>query len=565
MNTTDEIGFEHKGIGDALAHNRFIVPLNQREYSWEEEHVTDLFSDFANAIAKNKATYFLGTIVLTKDEQGHPEVSDGQQRLATTTILLAAIRDYFFHNKDRLRALSIEADFLKTTDIETTQIVPRLRLNVDDNEFFTKFILASPDAPERLISATKESHKRIQHASELAMKHVNDIIQPYNDPAKTARLLEWVKFVKQGAQVILLRVPDHLNAFIMFETLNDRGLKASQADLLKNYLLSYSGARIKEAQQKWAQMVDVLESLQQDDVTVTYLHHLMIIKDGPTKEREVFDKVRNMVNSESRALEFLDEAAESANDYAALFNTNHKKWNEYSTSIRKHLSTINQDLRVEQIRPLMFAVSRYFPVREAELAFRMFVFWSVRFLIVGGRGGLLDRNYALRAQDISTRKIKTAKALVEAMDDIIPSDALFEAAFGEARVSQAWLARYYLRALELKRKGDPEPELIPNEDQVINLEHILPGNPQNNWPGIDAEVATAYYKRVGNMVIVQARKNSMMGNSPFSKKRETLQDSAFLLTSDVAKNTSWGVKEINDRQKILAKLAVETWPIKSLK
>ena len=100
MNSSEEIGFEHKGIGDALAHNRFIVPLNQREYSWEEEHVSDLFSDFANAIANNRATYFLGTIVLTKDEQGNPEVSDGQQRLATTTILLAAIRDYFFHNKD---------------------------------------------------------------------------------------------------------------------------------------------------------------------------------------------------------------------------------------------------------------------------------------------------------------------------------------------------------------------------------------------------------------------------------------------------------------------------------
>ena len=113
MNASEEIGFEHKGIGDALAHNRFVVPLNQREYSWEKEHVTDLFSDFANAIANNRATYFLGTIVLTKDNEGNPEVSDGQQRLATTTILLAAIRDYFFYNKDNVRAQSIEADYLE--------------------------------------------------------------------------------------------------------------------------------------------------------------------------------------------------------------------------------------------------------------------------------------------------------------------------------------------------------------------------------------------------------------------------------------------------------------------
>jgi uncharacterized protein with ParB-like and HNH nuclease domain len=65
-----EIGFEHKGIGSVLAHNRLAVPVNQREYSWEEEHVRELFSDFSNAIDNNKATYFLGTVVLTRVSGG---------------------------------------------------------------------------------------------------------------------------------------------------------------------------------------------------------------------------------------------------------------------------------------------------------------------------------------------------------------------------------------------------------------------------------------------------------------------------------------------------------------
>ena len=410
---TEEIGFEHRGIGDVLAQNRLAVPLNQREYKWKDEHVTDLFTDFANAIAANKGSYFLGTIVLTRGEGEIPEVSDGQQRLATTTILLAAIRDYFFRNGDKVRATSIEQDFLKKTDINTTYIVPQLRMNVDDNEFFKKFILSSPDSPDRKIEPTKESHQRIKTAAEIAARHVRDILEPFGtkESHKTNRLLEWIKFVRQGAQVILLRVPDHLNAFLMFETLNDRGLKISQADLLKNHLLSYSGDRIREAQQKWAQMVGVLESLGQDDITVTYLHHLLITKYGPTKEREVFDKFKQVVNSQNRSVEFLDELAEGANDYAALFNSDHKKWNEYGTTTKKNISTINRDLRVEQIRPLMFAVSRHFSVKEARLAFRMFVYLSVRFLIVGGRGGLLDRNYALRAQEIGTVKVKTAKQL----------------------------------------------------------------------------------------------------------------------------------------------------------
>ena len=58
----DKIKFDPKGIGSVLMHSRLRVPLNQREYSWEETHVNDLFQDLARAIDNDK-TYFLGTIV----------------------------------------------------------------------------------------------------------------------------------------------------------------------------------------------------------------------------------------------------------------------------------------------------------------------------------------------------------------------------------------------------------------------------------------------------------------------------------------------------------------------
>lgn len=558
-----EIVFEHRGIGDVLAQNFLAVPLNQREFSWEEEHVTDLLQDLANAIANNQSSYFLGTIVLTKGSGNVPEVSDGQQRLATATILLAAIRDYFFRNNDHQRANSIESDFLRTTDIDTTSIVPKLRLNVDDNEFFTKFILSSPDHPDRKITPSKESHQRIKLASEIAAKHIQSILEPYQANVRTVRLVEWVKFVRTGAKVIVLRVPDHLNAFMMFETLNDRGLKISQADLLKNHLLSYAGDRLSEAQQYWAKMIGVLESLGQDDVTVTYLHHFMITKTGPTTAREVFDKVRRMVDSQNRAMEFLNEIADGANDYAAIYNSDHTKWNGYGTRTRKHIATINRDLRVMQVRPLMFAVARHFSVKEAQDAFRLLVYWSVRFLIVGGRGGFLDRNYAVQANEIGAKKIKTAKALADAMADVVPSDTLFEAAIAEARVSHVYLARYYLRAMERYEKREPEPEWEPQDDeQAINLEHVMPEHAGNNWPDVDPETAAANYKRLGNMALLQAKKNSMNGNDSFKKKKPVLKESTFLLTSEIGNNTTWGVKEINERQKRLARIAVQTWPSK---
>jgi hypothetical protein len=132
-----KIQFDHKGIGNVLVHSRLKVPLNQREYSWEESHVRDLFQDIAGALANDK-TYFLGTIVLTQGADGVPEVTDGQQRLATTTILLAAIRDWFLQRQHMDFADSIESDFLRKFDREEQDVVPRLQLNVDDHEFLRK-------------------------------------------------------------------------------------------------------------------------------------------------------------------------------------------------------------------------------------------------------------------------------------------------------------------------------------------------------------------------------------------------------------------------------------------
>jgi hypothetical protein len=191
-----------------------------------------------------------------------------------------------------------------------------------------------------------------------------------------------------------------------------------------------------------------------------------------------------------------------------------------------------------------------------------FVFWSARFLIVEGRGGQLDRNYSLRAQEAGSWKIKTARQLTDAPADVIPTDAMFETAFAEVRISQVRLARYLLRAMELKKKDRPEPEFVPtDEEQIIDLEHILPETPQANRPGIESGTAGAYHRRVGNLAIHHAKKNSLIGNSAFCGKKTVRKDSALLLTSEIASYDSWGVAQISERQKAPAKLAVETWPI----
>ena len=158
-------------------------------------------------------------------------------------------------------------------------------------------------------------------------------------------------------------------------------------------------------------------------------------------------------------------------------------------------------------------------------------------------------------------KIKTAKDLVKAMDTIIPNDAEFEAAFTTARVSNAGLARYYLRALERKAKGEADPEQIPNDDEAeVNLEHILPQSPGAGW-NLDSETALAFYKRIGNMALLKAPVNVAIGNGSYAEKSGHFKTSALVLTAEAGSEEKWGVAEIEKRQSRLAKLAVETWPL----
>src|SRR5205085_5013505 len=106
-------------------------------------------------------------------------------------------------------------------DREANEIEPRLKLNVDDNEFFRRRILERPNSPKRKVQAKKPSHERIYKAAELAKAHVQDILQPHAKSNQVPVLNSWITFLEQIAEVIILKVPDDLSAFVMFETLND--------------------------------------------------------------------------------------------------------------------------------------------------------------------------------------------------------------------------------------------------------------------------------------------------------------------------------------------------------
>lgn len=565
-----EIKFEPMGIGDLIRRGRLVVPPNQRSYAWEERNVLELLQDLNASMTAGGSNgaqeYFLGTIVLVDPEDGKPpQISDGQQRIATTTIILARIRDLYKGLQQQARAASVQNDYIFKIDLDTAENKPQVSLNTEDNAFFATTILG--DYPHKVDESKflRSSNRRLLVASRVALTYLTNHITGFAETARAAQLTRWVRFIKERTHIIAVTVLDENQAFRLFETLNDRGVKASQVDILKNFFLEQSGERKTETHAQWTELTGKIEANFQDndDQTLLYIRHLWITQSGHTTEKELSSKIRAKITAETLAVNFITEANNASYDYIALFEPAHQKWNGYKHTTREYLNTINKHLKVEQIRPLLFAIARHLEPEEANKAFRYCVSISVRFLIYGGRGGFLDEHYAAKAHLIGTGKITKAKELRESLQNEVPTDSQFEQAFATARVSKAYLARYYLRALDKTIKGDPTPEFVANEDyDAANLEHIIPLKPSEDWK-ISEEDAASAHQLIGNLTLLSAKKNVLIGNDTFAEKVKLYRDSNYDVTNQLEKyGASFGLDQIKERQSHLAMLASKTWSTK---
>jgi Protein of unknown function DUF262/Protein of unknown function (DUF1524) len=553
--TESEIGFAHIGLGSVLKQNQLTVPANQREYAWEVKEVTTLFRDIAREISEGQRSYFCGTIVTIPRPNSILEVVDGQQRLATTAIFLSAIRDYLKPSEQDL-AKSIDDDFLSVFVRATPARVPRLQLNLDDNDYFRARLAGSTPTP------SKPSHNLLNSAFTEAAKYVRTIVAGHDRGQHGNVLNRWVDFIETKSFIILLRVPDASNAYRMFETLNDRGKRVSQSDLVKNYLFGQAGDRLTEVQQKWALMRGALESVEDEDITITFLRHSLTIIRGFVREADVYDAVQKQAIGEQPVVTFAGNLELLAYAFVAIHNPEHEKWNKYPAPTRRALTVLNL-FCIIPMRPLLMAIAEKFVEREADLAFTFCVSLGVRLMVSNGtRTGSVEEGIADVAYKIYSGAVTAKDQMVAQLKSITPTDTQFRTVFEGATASNRKLARYYLRALEMTGKGESEPWHIPNDDQsVINLEHILPEKTMGNWPQFSVDEVKIYRNRIGNLALLRSSENSGLQSDSFANKKLIYATCPYILTSQVANEAQWTAAEIIARQKTLAELAVRTWPI----
>ena len=585
---TPSIDARQEGIGHAIADKKPVIPTRQRSYAWTKEEVNELFSDIAAAIAKPKPDYFLGLIVaVRKDGNGRPEVVDGQQRLATCAMLLAAIRDHFFDaNAQSKHAAKYATEFLIDYDDQEGTEVPHLKLNLDDNKFFLDYVLRPPNDPKRVALAaaenkkqtrsTRNSNKLIREAAEIARKRVRDTVNLYPPSEREKVLVRWVEFIRNHAKILWFEVPDYSSAYTIFETLNDRGLDLSKSDLLKNYLFGCVGDRHEEVHQPWSKMVGIIETVSKKDIAATYVRHFWISTHGPVRERQLFNEIKNEVQGGVESAIGLAQSLEThAMSYAAILSSDHEAWSGYGEEARENVRHLVM-LQAERIRPLLLAVVKHFEESEIKKAMRLFENWTVRLIISSKLGGVVEGTIGELAKEISDKTITTVKLLArhKKVGTAIPSDNEFEAAFSVARVAKHELARYYLEALEEKHKhtliGEETTTRPSKKENVCTLEHILPENPSAEWgfsTPAKLQEAMEDVHCIGNLLLLHKKLNEGAANKTLAKKlpHYKLEKGLYLTASFAEKYSTclkWGHKEIDERQKELAKLAVKTWPLK---
>ena len=553
-----EINFSQMGIASVLKQYRLVVPPNQRDYSWTTKEVRTLFQDIAKAINDDDPVYFLGTIVTIGKSPDELEVTDGQQRLATTTILLATFRDYL-RDKEPVLHESINNDFLTTIERKRRERVPHLTLNLDDNDYFR----ARLSDPPRIPMSEKTSHELINDAFTEARQRVREIVSGFDEKEHGDLINQWLDFLERRTKVILLIVNDEANAYRMFETLNDRGLKTSQADLIKNYLFGRAIERLPEVREKWAHMRGALETMEEGDMTIQFLRYSLTLIRGFVRKTEVYDAVQAHARAPQQVVSFTSNLESLSNSYVSIYNSDHEKWNEYTDITRKAIEVLNL-FNIKPARPLMLAIAhRFIKRRELEEALTFCVSLCVRLMIVGGtRTGTVEVGLAKAGQKLYGGNINTVEDLKGYLKKITPTDTRFQNAFETVTIKSHKLARYYLRSLEMTAKGESSPWHIPNDDRnVINLEHILPEKPEGNWPQFSADEVKLYHRRIGNMVLLRAADNSALKSAGFDIKKPFFANSPYILTKQVADSKQWTIADINSRQKILAKYALQGWPI----
>jgi uncharacterized protein with ParB-like and HNH nuclease domain len=225
---------DEKTVSELLKGQKYGIDEYQREYAWETKHIEELLDDLytrfndcyeeshARADVDRYNGYYLGAVIVSRRD-GKDYVVDGQQRLTSLTLLLI----YLHHlQRDNVTANATDVEDL----ICSTKFGQRsFNIDIPERAECLEKLLASGDT-----AITSNGDDSVANM----LARYADIQEKFPDELKGAALPYFVDWLLEKVMLVQIATDSDDDAYIIFETMNDRGKSLSPTDMLKGYLLS---------------------------------------------------------------------------------------------------------------------------------------------------------------------------------------------------------------------------------------------------------------------------------------------------------------------------------------
>lgn len=553
---------------------RFSVPRYQRNFAWTDEETQELWEDVTGAMER-QGEFFLGTVVLqSKPSPEAQEIIDGQQRLACITMLFSAIRNVFLASHDD-RATQLETAFLGSKGYSRDAITtPKLVLNRINNTTFEQHVVPSDDAAkvaERLKDKSLHSSNRLLlEAYEFFLGKVTSEAAKKGTQAD-GFLVPLIDTLRTKLKLITIPVMSDEDANLFFESLNARGKELAISDLVKNRLYFETKEHVEIAEQLWEQMESDLGRRPLPE----FIRHYWIAKKAPkdspmVREKHIYRMVaKTVAGQQQAAFDLVKDLRVTATDYARI--SDYTLWPDdaaYDEFFQESLNDLRL-FRVTQTNPLLLnAIQAFSTPKEVAKSFRVVANFAFRYFIIGNQSpGSLERLSMELAYNIRAKTYTSASHIADALRAANP-DPTFRSDFSLAILSKARakIARYALQRItnHLKKQTGGVEEIVDPNAKNVNLEHVLPQDIPPAWvsgfsSGADPK---EYVYRIGNLTLLNAKVNRKAADKSFADKKLLALDVSPLKINEFFKPlSSWGDREIEQRQDGLAKTALEVWKL----
>lgn len=539
---------------------QFEIPDYQRPYSWQLEHAEELFDDlWAFREQEDKSEeYFLGSIVLIKsDKSSQADVVDGQQRLTTLTILLAAIRDRLQGHQKWNGAF--DKYIMEPGDITLDlSPEPRLYLRKKDRAFFERFIQCPGGVRElENLDASRYQDSKLNlinnaRAFQRRLENVDDELVGL-----------FGQFIVQKCLLVLVTTENFKSAYRIFSVMNDRGLELAPSDILKASIISSIGEHEREGYTElWE---DMEERLGRDSFNDLFAHVRMIYRKEKYR-RSVLDEFTDyVVNPTASGKKLLDDVLLPYSDKLEVIINRSFKSDSNASRINELIEWLHYLNNSDWI-PVAMEMIRRFDTETDQLRAHLEKLerLGASLFIRGVYATPRINRFGLVLQELEEDK------------DLLSEGSALDLSQSERKDTLYWLNSHVYRYsgrlrlyIMMRLDAFMSDQYVGYRDRTKTIEHVLPQNPATgsqwriDW---DDEKRENWIDRIGNLLLLSRKKNSEASNYDFDKKKERYFRSrngvsSFAISTDVLNHDEWTPDVVTGRQKALIKLFEEKWQL----